>query len=154
MGARPISQGSEFQEPQTVICAWPHCRKSASALPICWEHAREAYTLVQATLAQLMESRLQSIPRPVRERNPPVGSVYFARFGDRIKIGFSTNPTNRLTAIPHDEILAIFPGTMRNERQLHAAFADLRITGEWFQCDDRILDFVSDVKDGIAAESA
>jgi len=151
MGARSISEGSRFQYPEDAICAWPRCRKPVGALPICWDHALEAHGIVQGTVAQFMESRLQTVPQ---DRVPRPGSVYFARFRDRVKIGFSTDPMNRLSAIPHDEVLAVFPGTRLNERQLHTAFADLRITGEWFHCDDRILDFVSDVKDSIAVQAA
>lgn len=58
--------------------------------------------------------------------------VYYVRFGDRVKIGYTTNLAARLTAIPHDEVLATEPGTMQDERARHRQFADLRITGEWF----------------------
>lgn len=150
---RPILSGSlgvpaDFQNPEYSLCAWPRCRKPVGALPICWDHALEAHSIVQCTMSTLIESKLQTLPKA---GGPRPGFVYFLRFGDRVKIGFSTDPQNRVRALPHDEILAIVPGTRLNERQMHAAFADLRITGEWFHADERLLDFIADVKDAAAA---
>lgn len=75
----------------------------------------------------------------VRERiegkpDPAVTSlIYYLRFGDRVKIGYTTNLPLRLKVIPHDEVLATEPGTMLDEKVRHARFAPLRIKGEWFR---------------------
>lgn len=132
-------------EPVDSRCCWPDCEKSVSALPICWGHALESYRVVVSTATGFMDLAIQRTQERARPARP--GYVYFVKFADRIKIGFTTDVTTRMQSIPHDEVLGIFPGTRLNERQLHTAFADLRITGEWFQLDDRILDFVADVKD-------
>lgn len=60
--------------------------------------------------------------------------VYYIRFGDRIKIGTSSSLKGRLNSLPHDEILALEPGSYAVERQRHRDFARLRIDGqrEWF----------------------
>jgi hypothetical protein len=70
------------------------------------------------------------------------GIVYFIQFGDRIKIGFTTDLPTRMRTLPHDKILALIPGAMSDERKLHRKFDDIRITGEWFAADARLFDFI------------
>lgn len=145
----PVFTSNPGHAPHHSLCAWPRCYRETNSLPICWEHALEAHGIVQATFSAMMEQSMKRAMSAPDEPRP--GFVYFIRFADRIKIGFSADPRTRIASLPHDEVLGIFPGTRRNEKQLHAAFADLRLTGEWFQVDGRILDFVADVKDQTAA---
>lgn len=70
-----------------------------------------------------------------------LGEVYFVRFRDRIKIGWTTELARRLKAIPHDEVLAVVPGSMGDERRCHAAFAHLREQGEWFRAESDLIAF-------------
>jgi len=141
---RPIFTGNPGRSSdENVVCSWGNCNATTNSLPICWAHAREAHAVVQATFGAMMDFALK---RGGKVDVAKPGFVYFLRFSDRVKIGFSTDPRTRISQLPHDEVLAIFPGTRLNERQLHAAFGDLRLTGEWFTLDDRILDFVTDVK--------
>lgn len=72
--------------------------------------------------------------------------VYFIAFGDRIKIGTTTNLKGRLEAIPHDEVLATVPGSFPVERGLHARFAHLRITGEWFHRGDDLMRHIDNLR--------
>lgn len=64
------------------------------------------------------------------------GVVYYVRFGDRIKIGTTINLASRMTAIPHDEILATEVGGRDIEQRRHRQFGHCRIHGEWFRGDD------------------
>lgn len=146
-GAKSIFSAKVGSPADTYLCSWPGCNAETNALPICWKHAREAHAIVQATYSAVMSQAMKQGGTTPTDRP---GFVYFIRFSDRVKIGFSQDPDNRLRALPHDEVLGVFPGTRLNERQLHAAFADLRQTGEWFTLDDRILDFIADVKDQVA----
>lgn len=63
--------------------------------------------------------------------------VYYFRFGDRVKIGTTTNLAKRLKSIPHDELIAIEPGSHGTEHMRHLQFAnDRSLTGhgrEWFK---------------------
>lgn len=82
-------------------------------------------------LARKVLGIAQHGPRlPIRN---PGQVVYYLRFGDRIKIGTTTDLPQRLQALPHDELLAIEPGGMTLERTRHLQFADLRVTREWFE---------------------
>lgn len=66
------------------------------------------------------------------------GHVYFIQAGDKVKIGFSTRPLDRLKALQtsHPDQLKII-GTMlglrRLEGHLHDMFRRWHVRGEWFQ---------------------
>lgn len=63
-----------------------------------------------------------------------VDVVYYLRFGDRIKIGTSSNPRSRLAQLRYDELLAFEPGNRAVEQRRHAQFAEYRYPGsEWFR---------------------
>jgi hypothetical protein len=63
---------------------------------------------------------------------PRVEVVYYLRYADRVKIGTSARPRQRLAAIRHDELLAFEPGGRQLEQRRHREFASLREGGEWF----------------------
>lgn len=78
-----------------------------------------------------------------------MSAVYFARCGDYVKIGFASNPTQRVKKIwtgrglitptdlkpgtPARLILAIPFCRMRDERNLHLLFANHWVVGEWYR---------------------
>lgn len=72
--------------------------------------------------------------------------VYYVRFSDRIKIGFSRNLGQRLTSIPHDELLTVEPGARAVEARRHRQFAEHRIIGEWFASAPALLEHVESLK--------
>jgi hypothetical protein len=67
---------------------------------------------------------------------PPLDKpvVYYVRFSDRVKIGYSLDFARRILCLPHDEVLAVEPGGRELEVKRHAQFAADRIKprGEWF----------------------
>lgn len=86
---------------------------------------------------------------------PRVDVVYYLRmrddFGDRIKIGTTTNLRQRLAAIPHQELLGLERGDRTLERRRHARFAATRYPGtEWFRVTPELLDHVSVVTAGVS----
>ncbi len=76
----------------------------------------------------------------------PESVVYYIRFGDRIKIGYSRNLASRLRALPHDELLTVEPGAIGVEKRRHLQFADLWIIGEWFRADPELLAHIEQLK--------
>lgn len=74
--------------------------------------------------------------------------VYYVRFGDRIKIGTTTNLPQRLAQLPVDELLAIEPGNVSKEKARHREFARLLIPGqqEWFRCEPALLGHASAIR--------
>lgn len=85
-------------------------------------------------------------------------SVYFARVGRYIKVGFSENPERRAARLfasatrygaPKDigagtprELIGFVPGHLNEERTAHAALNDFRVTGEWFIDEPEVRDYI------------
>jgi hypothetical protein len=94
------------------------------------------------------EWRLGSVPDG--ELPPPrVDVVYYIRFDDRVKIGTSANPRQRLARLWHQELLAFERGGRSLERARHEQFARWRWPRtEWFSASDDLLDHVAVVAAG------
>lgn len=77
-----------------------------------------------------------------------IGSVYFVRCQNYLKIGWSDDVEKRVetlqTASPFSLFLvATIPNkTKLFERTLHKQFAHLHWRGDWFRFDDQLQDFV------------
>src|SRR5690606_8409539 len=84
------------------------------------------------------------------ERQRWEGYIYFARRGDLVKIGYSTQPDRRIKTLVHhagsefDEVVVI-PGTKNDERSYHAQFAEHRQEGEWFTTTPQILSLMGEL---------
>lgn len=142
------------------LCVAPKCMGSVLELapvPLCPKHVRQTYefgaalvstqwaTAVAEQHAEVRDRRAIANPLPdrsVHKADIP-GYVYFIRFSDRIKIGWSAAPHRRIAELPFDEVLAIIPGTMQDERGYHFQFEHLRCKGEWFRAEHDLLAFVS-----------
>ena len=82
---------------------------------------------------------------------PRIDVVYYLRYADRVKIGTTANPRQRLAAILHEEVLAFELGDRRQERRRHEQFADERFDAtEWFRLSARILEHVEALAPGVA----
>ncbi|WP_216698780.1 GIY-YIG nuclease family protein, partial [Arthrobacter sp. H41] len=65
--------------------------------------------------------------------SPRVDVVYYIRFRNRIKIGTTANPRQRLARLWHDEVLAFEKGDRLVEHRRHLEFAAWRLDrSEWF----------------------
>ena len=81
---------------------------------------------------------------------PRVDVVYYIRFGDRIKIGTSANPRQRLGTLWHDELLAFERGDRRVEQRRHSQFAGSRMQRtEWFHADPSLLEHIAQLSAGV-----
>lgn len=73
--------------------------------------------------------------------------VYYARDGERIKIGQSRNPWARVhelrIAAPSVVLVATERGDLQLERKRHAEFEALRVAGEWFRAEEPLLSHVA-----------
>jgi hypothetical protein len=88
---------------------------------------------------------------PDAELPPPrIDVVYYIQFDDRIKIGTSTNPRQRLARLWHQELLAFERGGRSLEHQRHEQFAADRWPGtEWFHRTDELVAHVAVLAAGI-----
>lgn len=68
--------------------------------------------------------------------------VYFVRSGDRIKIGYSCRPKQRIASfavhLPDEpELIGTVPGGRELEQRIHTVLDKYRTKGEWFRdCED------------------
>jgi hypothetical protein len=88
-----------------------------------------------SALAQRLAAEHGSMPPP--RARPEF--VYYMRIGNRIKIGWTTNLTERLKAINPEELVATEEGGRKLEKRRHSQFADLRTHGEWFRMDEPLI---------------
>lgn len=88
---------------------------------------------------------------PDGELPPPrIDVVYYIRFDDRIKIGTTTNPRQRLARLWHQELLGFERGDRTLERARHERFAADRFPGtEWFRSSPELLAHVAVVAAGV-----
>lgn len=78
-----------------------------------------------------------------------MGYVYFFRHGDRVKIGYSRAPFQRLKKIERLvgsklSIGGIIRGTYNTENTIHRRFESDRVNHEWFRCSPAIESFIED----------
>jgi len=100
-------------------------------------------------LCAICEWRLGEVPNP--DNVPPrVDVVYYIRFDDRIKIGTSANPRQRLATLRHDELLAFERGNRQLEQRRHAQFGRDRFARtEWFAMNDDLASHIVRLRDGV-----
>lgn len=132
-----------------ATCCYPNCEAASSALveePICDTHITRVHRAVSLLLK---EFKPPEVGRPAVKHEPKhAGLVYFIKFGNRIKIGFTTNLAQRLTQLPHDEVLVTVAGSFSTEKRLHNKFKHLRVVGEWFEAAPELLEYTANLRAG------
>lgn len=78
---------------------------------------------------------------------PRIDVVYYLRFDERVKIGTSRRPRQRLASIRHHELLAFEQGGRALEQQRHREFAAEREGGEWFTLTPRVRAHIAGLRD-------
>lgn len=93
------------------------------------------------------------------EQRRTAQTVYFMRCEQFVKIGMSFNPTNRLAQVrkgggslfprrmdvASTVLIATEPGGFEREKELHAKFAHLRHTGEWFTETSELTSYIDSI---------
>jgi hypothetical protein len=115
-----------------------------SPFDVCQYHQGEIFHHYQTIMtARIRAGGAKTICRPDDQPDPqpePPDYVYYVRFGDRVKIGFSSNLPTRIAQLPCDEVLAVEPGGIQLERMRHAEFGAARVYAnrEWFTLTDEL----------------
>ena len=148
---------------------------SAAPLPLCAHHLLAAYDWVAADagITDLLPSPCLACGSRLGVRYPSgwlcaicewrqgeipdgealhvrVDVVYYLRFDDRVKIGTSGNPRQRVAALPHHEVLAFERGGRMLEQRRHRQFASHRIPHtEWFELNDALAAHIAVVQGGV-----
>ena len=100
----------------------------------CEQHAK----YVEERRARAEETFARAIARPDEQGF----LVYYIRFADRVKIGFTSNLRNRLADLQYEELLAVEVGGRPTEALRHKQFAKYRVIGEWFELSDELRDHI------------
>jgi hypothetical protein len=104
------------------------------------EVGRKSYADLHATESRAVSTRegrmLTDITNSV---------VYYMRIGNRVKIGFTTNLSQRLTQINPEELMATEPGDTGLEQRRHGQFRELRTHGEWFRLEGALADHIAEL---------
>lgn len=162
----------------TTVCAIPGCGQAAAhpdLIPLCEDHLA-----VASEVLGLASGLADPLPSPCRLCGsrlgvrflsgrvcgvcewpygehpdgglapPRLDVVYYLRFGERVKIGTTTNPRQRFTAIRHEEVLAFERGDRHVEHRRHEQFAAERAgTSEWFAVSPRLLEHIDTLAAGV-----
>ncbi|WP_433568035.1 GIY-YIG nuclease family protein (plasmid) [Nocardia sp. CA-151230] len=131
-------------------CVVAHCEDepviASHILPLCEKHIIAGYREISQYLAtrRKMISLEPNRKPPAPESKPRIPGVlgipliedghhvYYMQFGDRVKIGVTSNLPQRLEDIPCDELLTVERGGYELEKQRHHEFRHCRVNGEWF----------------------
>lgn len=130
-------------------CQWGKCDRpvreaQVARLPFCSPHLD---IIMRAAELHLNSTKPPIAPGQAEPKAPKRGHIYYVQVGDLIKVGFSTQLARRLNHYPPNAVvLAIHPGTNREERALHARFcADLAKGREWFNPSEALLSHIERV---------
>lgn len=128
-------------------CFWPGCRSGSGPGPlrICPVHRAvivNAHVSDSWVIDRVAELRDHLFPKAERATD---GVVYFLRIGGYLKIGWTSDLVKRMRQYPPDtQLLAVKPGTRKDENRLHKKFSHLKTHGrEWFPLAPQILEEVS-----------
>lgn len=143
---------------QSTPCCWPECSQNALVLEIpwhlCFAHSSSVYDAVVHIKTgvpfsePLPDSQFAKDRKDARTQTRNIqkasvdgkGWVYYARVGDRIKIGYSADVKRRMGQYPPGTLLlAVEPGTKAMESTRHRQFFHLLDAArEWFRPDPEL----------------
>lgn len=102
----------------------------------CLGHLRAAHNYIDAYAARVWTNPEAAVSGNVDRADTDV--VYYIRFGNRVKIGTTSDFRRRLHGLPVDEVLAVEPGGRDLEKLRHKQFDPAKVArlrggkGEWF----------------------
>jgi hypothetical protein len=78
--------------------------------------------------------------------------VYFVGSDEVVKIGYTTNFSSRYKALKTSspvplKVYLVLPGARDDEQEFHEEFSSLRVSGEWFRLEGKLLDFLRHYSD-------
>lgn len=107
--------------------------------PLCLEHLTQA-----ASDARRAEREIRTVLG-----EPADGRIYYLQVGSRIKIGWTSDMSQRMRAYPPDSVLlAVEQGSLADERDMHRTCRPYRTHGrEWYEPCEAMYRFVEEAKD-------
>jgi len=120
-------------------------------MSLCYRHLMQAalaasdLTTPEAN-AIFGENRPASTKKAAAVRKPKAQVVYYARRGQFMKIGTTTNLPLRMSQL-RCVVVAVEPGRHWLEKKRHEQFAQYRADGEWFAPNIELETLVADIRD-------
>lgn len=134
--------GMDMTKPDAIRMAVEAGRRKAE------QEQAELHSEHSATVRRLV---LQENERRERHPDGDPPCVYYARLGNRVKIGYTLNLPQRMSVFQPEEVLATEPGGILVEARRHEQFARLRVSGEWFRYEDELVEHVNALRQAAAA---
>ena len=137
-------------KPMPDVCVWPRCEDKSWAdldLPLCPRHA--ARTQIKVT--EQIPKKPQRAKATAAHFSKRKGTIYYASAEGLIKIGFSTDAGARMTTLKSQSggtahvLLASRPGTVQDEKSMHAQFGEYWVHGEYFEAGPRLMEHIDQV---------
>jgi hypothetical protein len=128
--------GCDMSDPTTLAIAVDAGHRKAADFEAALESGRFARDQEERRRKEIEQARL------FFERRETWSVVYYARLGNRCKIGWTSNLAQRMTDIQPEELLLTERGGPLLESQRHEQFAALRVVGEWFRFEGSLVDHV------------
>ena len=149
-GSRGLPQPDRFHRSREV-CNIDHCETASServGIALCERHIEKAWAAYQVLQGADIPAKLPQQERDVRSIDAR-GLVYVVRVQDMIKIGWTSNPSTRMSHLQPDAILHFTAGTRRDEYKLQGRCMDHLVKGrEWFDTSPAMIQFVKDLRLG------
>lgn len=105
------------------------------SMKIDWPELSEKRKLMLRSERAARLAKWEATTRVNRTKPSEIGYVYYIRINEHIKIGYAKDVTKRMRHYPPGSVLlAVEPGTMRDEKDRHAQFKPYLVRGnEWFE---------------------
>jgi len=138
-----------------TTCCWPGCYAPLMErkFPLCTAHTKVAhdYQRRDGNVDYVLSCSIEvpDVKPPERQPTPAgEGVVYYVEVSGRIKIGWTSSLEKRMRAYPpNSRLLAVEPGTRKDEQRLHRMFATYRTHGrEWYAPVPSLLHHIEAVK--------
>lgn len=135
------------------VCSIAGCERALAdgvAIALCRYHIQKAWA------AHIILEGWAEVPSEVPEedgrmtdRSGVQGTIYFARCGETLKIGWTRDPENRFKELQADAIYHTRAGTYDEEARIHRLFKPYRTHGrEWYEHSPEALALVERIRLG------
>lgn len=147
---RKIAASWHEDEPAIAIsCSCCGYRSMIDPVDMSFAHCEKCHQRIHdPEMIERMVEQSAAASEKRRALRGVLGVVYYMRFGDRVKIGYTSDLHARALEVPNDEVLAAEPGGYETERKRHLQFAEFKVPAfkEWFRLDRTLSDHIDDIR--------
>lgn len=151
-GTHRVVNHARAMHEERGACSIPGCERDKAdgvAIALCRYHIRKAWAAhLILTGAEVPPEEPEDDGR-MTDRSGVQGTIYFARCGEYLKIGWTRNPEDRMKGIGADAVYFTKSGTFEEESRIHQLFKPYRHHGrEWYEHSPEALALVERMRRG------